>query len=70
MKLSITLLGLLEREGRCSAGNLTRKLMSAGLLLKEDPVSYVLVKDALAELLTEGKVTKAGNGKSVHWKVS
>ncbi len=61
------LLDILQREGPRSGGNLARKLMGAGLLPNK-PESYVLVSEALAEWLALGRVTKAGNGKSVHWK--
>ena len=58
---------VLRSKGPSSAGNITRKLMGAGLLPKTLE-SYALVKDALVEWLKLGRVSKAGNGKAVHWR--
>ncbi len=56
------------RERRRGAGDVTRHLMGLGILPKDDQ-SYLDVKATLSGLLAAGKVTKAGNGKSVHWRV-
>lgn len=61
------LLDLLEAGSR-SCGDLTRLLMAAAIVPNQ-PQSYADVKAALLLLLAEGKVSKAGNGKSVHWKL-
>jgi hypothetical protein len=55
--------------GPLSGGNITRRLMGCGLLSK-DAASYAEVSEALRRLLAEGRVTKAGNGKSVHWRIA
>ncbi len=61
------ILDILSR-GRESAGNITRKMMGVGLLANE-PWSYTLVREALSSLHAKGLVTKAGNGKAVHWRL-
>ena len=58
-------LDLVSRQ-RQSAGNVTRKMMGMGLLPNK-PESYALVAEALRSLLADDLITKAGNGKAVHW---
>lgn len=60
-------LDILSR-GPISAGNITRKMMGAGLLPKVE-ASYALIAVTLAALGARGLVTKSGNGKSVHWRL-
>lgn len=64
---SACVLDILTR-GRRSAGNIARKMMGAGLLPK-DAQSYALVSVTLCALVARGLVSKAGNGKSVHWRL-
>lgn len=52
-----------------SAGNLARRLMGQGVLPKTSE-SYAEVKAALLEQLAAGRVKKAGNGKTHHWRVA
>lgn len=50
-----------------SAGNITRKMMGAGLLPNTE-ASYALIAVTLASLAADGLVVSRGNGKSRHWK--
>ncbi len=62
------ILSILARRRLVSAGNLTRTMMGMGLLANE-PWSYTLIGEALRSLYAKGLVTKAGNGKSVYWRL-
>lgn len=59
----------LLKERTSSCGDLTRRLMGLGKLPK-DQTSYAEVKAILQSLVASGAVTKAGNGKSVRYRVA
>jgi hypothetical protein len=61
-----TILDILSQRP-ASAGNVARKMMGVGLIPKDER-GYLIVREALASLLADGLVTKAGNGKSTHWR--
>ncbi len=59
----------LIKERASSSGDITRRLMGLGKVPK-DSTSYAEVKAILEALVAAGKATKAGNGKSVHYRAA
>ena len=69
--LLVAVLEILD-EGPRSAGDVTRRLVATKKLPSNGPadrVPYFVTSDILNDLLQRGKVSKSGNGKSVHWKL-
>ena len=63
------LLNLLSDSKPCSGGSLARRLM--GLKIRpDDPQTYAEVKAALVALVAAGKVTRASNGRSAHYRLA